>query len=137
MSPRIKQVGAPLRVYIMQEIDTVLSPYNVEYTLDWYNKVMQDNITLDQVQEIILFIDDGVSLKQNYSQVDKQLLYWEPATATEIQKIGDNYMLQPTPSPIGIIKNDCGEVYTQHSYYEAIEKYKDITEPYILCSKEV
>ena len=136
MSPKIKQVDAPLKVYIMQEIDTVLSPYNVEYTLDWYNKEVGDNIGLNDVKELILFIDTGVEVKQNYAQSDKQVLYWEQATKEEIHKLGDNYMLQPTPSPLGIIKNEYGDIYTQHSYYEAIEKYKDIEEPYILCSKE-
>lgn len=138
-APKVKQLDVPLKVYKVNDIDTVLSPYNIEYTLEWYNKYYGDELTIDDIKEIILFVDSPSvpsTVVANYQYDAPDVLYWEQASPDEVKHLGTNIMVQPNPTKLGVIKNIYGDIYVQSNFYQAVEKYKDITEPFVLCSTE-
>lgn len=135
-APKIKMVDSAPKVYKVNEIDTVLSPFNIDYTLEWYNKLYDDTVTIDNIKEVQLFLDYGDIIKPKYDAEDKEVLYWEQSTPEEVKYLGTNVEIHPNPSKLGVIKNIYGDIYTQSNFYQAVEKYKDITEPFILCSTE-
>lgn len=138
---KYKNLTSPLHIYQIVDTDTIISPFNIEYTLEWYNNELEEHYTNDDIKELILFYDipdvhKGTISKPKYQPDDKQILYWDLSTPEEIKYLGTNMSVQPNASKLGTIKNFYGDIYTQRNFYDALIKYKDITEPEILCSKE-
>ena len=138
-SIKIRQIDKLPNIYIIEETDYVISPFDMSYTLEWYNKYTDSDST--NIESIILYtdkisIDGKIKLTPKYRVDDKSMLYWEIATPEEIKLLGKNILVQPNSSQLGTVRNFYGDIYTSTSLYTAIEKYKDITEPMILCSRE-
>lgn len=138
-APKITQIGALPHIYKMG-VDSVISPFTIEYTLEWYNKESGEQLTLTDVSELQLFTEaltaDGTKTIRKYQDDDKEIQYWEQANQTEINHLGKNVMIQPNVSRVGTIKNFYGDIYTLSTFYDALQKYKDIEDPIILCSTE-
>lgn len=137
-SVKYQNLSSPVHIYQVADIDTIISPFNIEYTKEWYEKEFGDEV--NDIKEVILYYDvptyEGSKSKPKYSYDDPKILFWDQATPEEIKYLGTNMSVQPNPSKLGTIKNFYGDIYTQRNFYDALEKYKDITEPEILCSKE-
>lgn len=139
-APKIKQLEVPPKVFeILPESTYILSPFNIEYNLEWFNNDSNCSYTIDDIKEVQLYkhvaTPDGVNVVKAFSDSDKSIRYWEQATPEEIKYLGTNMMVQPETSEIGIIKNFYGDIYTQKTFYDAIEKYGDLEEPMVLASK--
>ena len=140
-APKIKQLEVPPKVFkVVPESTFILSPFNIEYNLEWFNNETGENYTIDDIKEIVLYKttvnDTGVTHTKAFNESDKSIRYWDTATPEEVKYLGTNIMVQPETSEIGTIKNIYGDIYTLKTFYDAVEKYKDIEEPIILASKE-
>lgn len=140
-APKIKQLEVPPRVFkIIPESTYLLSPFNIEYNIEWYNNETGENYTLDDIKEVVLFktsvSESGVTRTRAYNDSDKEIRYWDHASPEEIKYLGTNIMVQPETSEIGTIKNFYGDIYTLKTFYDAVEKYNGIEEPLVLASKE-
>lgn len=137
-SVKYKNLTSPLHIYQVADTDTIISPYNKEYTLEWYNKEVGDEQT--DIKEIFMFTEvpssNGTKKQPMYQPDDPKIMFWDQATPDEIKYLGTNMLIQPNPSKLGTIMNHYGDIYTKRNFYDALEKYKDIEEPEIICSKE-
>lgn len=138
-TPKITQIGSLPHVYKIG-VDTIISPFTLEYTLEWYNKETQNQLTLNEAHELPLFKEqltaDGTKTVRAYTDDEKEIQYWEKANAAEVNYLGNNVMVQPRVSKVGTIRNFYGDVYTLSTLYDAVQLHKDIEEPLILCSEE-
>ena len=96
---------------------------------------------IDDIKELPLFKTTIEPTKINelhklYQDDDDRISFWDNATPEEIKALGSNMLLQPSTSKVGTIMNHYGDIYTKRTFYDILEKYKDINEPEILCSKE-
>lgn len=140
-SPKFKKIDALPKIFQVADIDTVISPFDINYTLEWYQHNFDDSISIDDIKEVQLFKTTIEPSKVNelqkiYQDDDERISFWDNATPEEIKALGSNMLLQPSTSKVGTIMNHYGDIYTKRTFYDVLEKYKDINEPEILCSKE-
>lgn len=135
---KIKSLGV-VRLYKINDIDTVVTPFNKEYTKWWYENEFGDEV--NSMQQIILYKFDGIKIVPKFQDTDdmnsENILFWDYATEDEIKKLGDNHIVQPNVYRKGTIKNIYGDIYTLRSFYDVLPKYTmEMEEPEILCSSE-
>lgn len=138
-SPKFRLIDGLPKIYLVSDFDYIISPFDINYTLEWYQHNYDDSVTIDNITEIHLFknsIYPSGDIQKNYSDDDERIAFWDNATPDEIKLLGDNMMLQPSTSKVGTIINHYGDIYTKRTFYDILQKYKDIDEPQILCSKD-
>ena len=140
-SPKFRQINALPKIFVVADTDTIISPFDINYTLEWYQHNFDNSMGIDDIKELPLFKTTIEPTKINelhklYQDDDDRISFWDNATPEEIKALGSNMLLQPSTSKVGTIMNHYGDIYTKRTFYDILEKYKDINEPEILCSKE-
>lgn len=111
-----------IRVYHMNEYDSVASKWDVEETNDWYSKQYADNDIEDIVE----------------ADLDNQGMWMETEDKEDIKRLGDaRELISEVGKPkSGDLILRVGVVCKWVTFREAIQQDLNFTEPYIIASTE-
>jgi hypothetical protein len=116
---RKEKIHMELKIYHVNEFDTVISHLSLEETNDWYKEEYElDDIDqpLEEVEEVN-YTDDG---------------YWEEHSAEEILDIL-KYLINDEEVKIKKM-DECYFIFV--SFQDIIDNLSEYEEPYVLCSTE-